>query len=200
VWSQDAERGSADTADMHVTHTDERGHPRGRSAAFVVAGTVAVLAAGCAVDDTGARALPRHGAPTSEAGARPGTSVDGGAIKVSSLRRAEAPASPATSVDPGPYCRMVAGRARSFELDGDLHAAWDERRSVEFMALWTAPPAIRDAWVALSHWTSDVATPVVERAGYRPGSVPAEPAALGRARGRIDAFDQEICGAVTGST
>jgi hypothetical protein len=94
----------------------------------------------------------------------------------------------------------VAGRASSFVAGGDLHAAWDRRRSVEFVALWTAPPPIRDAWVALSHWTSDVATPIVERAGYGPGSVPAEPAALGRVRRRIEAFDQQICGAVTGST
>jgi hypothetical protein len=182
---------------MHVTHPDDRGHTRGRSAAFVVAGTVAVLAAGCTVDDSGARALPRHGATTSEAGARPGTSVDGGAVRVSSLRRADAPAAP---VDPGPYCSLVAGRASSFAADGDLQAAWGRRRAVEFMALWTAPPPVRDAWVALSHWTSDVATPIVEQAGYRPGSVPAEPAALARIRGRIDAFDQQICGAVTGST
>jgi hypothetical protein len=180
---------------MHVTpHSDDRGHPRGRSAAFVVAGTVAVLAAGCTVDDSGARALPRHGAATSEVGARPGTSVDGGAVKVSSLRRADTP------VDTGPYCRLVAGRGSSFVTDGDLHAAWDRRRSVEFMALWTAPADIRDAWVTLSHWTSDVATPIVEEAGYEPGSVPAEPAALGRVRRHIAAYDQQICGAVTGST
>jgi len=100
--------------------------------------------------------------------------------------------------DPGRsvYCRTVAGRAPvppAKAGSAGYEQFWEARRAFEFRAVWTAPSAIRADWRTVSTFTTDLATPVVAAAGYRPGSAPPAGVDVVDARRRIDAYDRGVC-------